>query len=506
MTVAGVREQVETEVAPPRRREERPARPSLKPGTIALAGLAIGVLVLVAETLNRRLSTDVFWQLAAGQWMLTHHALIGHDPFSYTESHRRWVNDEWGSEVVLALLFRAIGAAAYNVIAIVTGSVCLICSLAYARALGARGGRLAAIAILLALGICNFVTQDRGLSFSLIWLPLELLLLHRARSNPRWHWGLVPLCVLWVNTHGSILLGLAVLGIELAWAVLPAGLVERVGGVGRSPHPGALGLAAAGSLVASCISPYGPGLLAYDLSVSRNPQIVASIVEWQSPNFHSTLVLLFFLIPFTVLAVATRRRPVALLETTLVIVFLLCALRSERFVIYLMVATVGLVATLPPRPEWGRLARRVSGAVALGLVVGLLEIPSVPAGSVTTDTPVQVFNFLAAHPGRIFTQYTWGDYSIARHRQTFADGRTDLFTGKVLTQFFAVGNVSTDPDPTLLRYHVDYVVWARGSALYEYLVHDPRWKVVDRTAPAVVFARRSAWSGMSAPIGARVLQ
>jgi hypothetical protein len=106
---------------------------------------------------------------------------------------------------------------------------------------------------------------------------------------------------------------------------------------------------------------------------------------------------------------------------------------------------------------------------------------------------VAAFNFLSSHPGRIFTQYTWGDYSIARHRQTFADGRTDLFVGPVLTEFFDVGDVSVNPDPILSRYHVDYVVWARGTSLYQYLVHDPRWEVVDRTGPAVVFARRSNW-------------
>ena len=46
--------------------------------------------------------------MAAGQWMLAHHAFMGLDPFSYTESHRRWVTDEWGSELALAGLFRAL--------------------------------------------------------------------------------------------------------------------------------------------------------------------------------------------------------------------------------------------------------------------------------------------------------------------------------------------------------------------------------------------------------------
>jgi hypothetical protein len=105
---------------------------------------------------------------------------------------------------------------------------------------------------------------------------------------------------------------------------------------------------------------------------------------------------------------------------------------------------------------------------------------------------VAAFNFLAPHPGRIFTQYTWGDYAIARHRATFVDGRTDLFVGRVLSEFFAVSNLTAAPDPILSRYDVDYVVWAPRTPLALYLEKDQKWQVVDRTHQALVFARRTA--------------
>jgi hypothetical protein len=454
----------------------------------------VGVSILVTATLSRSLSTDVFWQLAAGQWMLAHHAVVGLDPFSYTEAHHRWVADEWGSEVALAALFKLFGAAAYNLFSVLTGTMCLVCTMAYARALGARGGRLAAIAVLLAVGIAAFVTQDRGLSFSLIWLPLELLILTKARANARWLWWLPVLCVAWVNTHGSILVGLFVLGVELAWSIAPPSVAAHVGGVGRSPFPKPLALATAGSVLASFVSPYGPGLLSYDLSVARNTQIGQYIEEWKSPDFHSLFVLLTIGVPLLVLILAVRRRRIMLLEVTLGAAFFLGTLHSIRVEIYLMIAAAGLAATLPRRKEWSAMARRWVGAGAIGLMIALLATPSVPAGSVTRDTPVQAFNFLAAHPGRIFTEYTWGDYSIARHRATFVDGRTDLFAGPVLSEFFAVSNVTTAPDPILDRYHVDYVVWAPHTPLELLLAHDRTWMVVDRTSEAVVFARRSTWT------------
>jgi hypothetical protein len=461
--------------------------------TVELIGLALGIGILAVAAMDHQLSTDVFWSLTAGQSILAHHSLFGNDAFTYTEPHRHWIADEWGSEVVLASLFKVFGNAAFTIFAVGTGGLSLLCTRAYARALGARGGRVAIMVVLLAMGLIGVVTQDRGLSFSLIWLPLELLILTKARANPRWLWWLPALFVLWVNTHGSILLGLAVLGLELGWALVPARLLEGAAGRGRSTHPRQLGVALVVSVLASCLSPYGPSLLRYDLGVSFNGQIGQYIEEWGSPNFHSVELLLSFTIPLVVLVLAVRARRLMVLELTLTFGFLLATLHATRFVIYLFVAACGLAACLPARRPWGERARRAAGALSVGLFIALVAAPSVPAGSVVSSTPVKAFDFLSDHPGRIFTEYTWGDYSIVRHRATFVDGRTDYFSGAVLSDYFAVSNLTTDPDSVLSRYDVSYVVWDRGTPLYTYLSHDPRWVVVDRTTPAVVFARRSVW-------------
>ena len=475
--------------APARPVSSEPTR-RMSQRSIELIGLAIGIGFITAVALGRELSNDAFWSLAAGQWMLGHHAVMGLDPFSYTESHRRWVTDEWGSEVALAGLYRAVGAAAYNVYPIVLGAASLLAIASYARALGARGGRVVAIVLLFALGIAGVVVSDRGLDFSLVWLPVELLLLTKGRADRRWLLALPLLCVAWVNTHGSILIGLLVLGVELGWSLAPDRLVAWIGGVRQSPYPGSLALALLGSLLASCLTPYGPGLLAYDIRVAGNSQIAHYIDEWNSPNFHSFTVVLVYCVPLLVLVACARTRRIPVLEGSLAAALFVEALRTQRLVVYLMVVAAGLAATLPARPPWGTVARRWAGGGLVVCAILILAAPSVPAGTVSSTLPVRAFDYLAPHHGRIFTEYTWGDYSIARHRATFADGRTDLFEGDVLTEFFAVTNLTTNPDPVLARSDVSYVVWAPRTALSEYLSHDPRWRVVDRTAVATVFARR----------------
>ncbi len=457
---------------------------------IEAAGILIGIALVASVARAHSLSNDEFWSLAAGQWMVAHHAFMGLDPFSYTEAQRRWVTDEWGSELALAGLFRAFGNEAYSLYAVVLGGLCLVTSAVYARALGARGGRVVAIVLVLAVGIAGIVAGDRGLDFSLVWLPLELLLLTKARRDPRWLILVPVLCLFWVNTHGSILLGLVVLTVELGWSLIPAGVVRRIGGVQQSSSTGPLGLALLGSVLASCITPYGPGLLVYDVDVARNGQIAQYISEWNSPNFHSVMTLLVYCVPLAVLVACLWSRRIPLLEGTLGVLLFVEALQTQRLAVYLLIVAAGLAATLPARAPWGTTARRWAGGGLVALTIVVLAIPAVPAGSVASNQPVQAFDYLQSHPGRIFTEYTWGDYSVARHRATFVDGRTDLFEGRVLTEFMAVTNLTTNPDPVLSASHVSYVVWAPGTPLALYLGRDPRWHVVDRSAVALVFARR----------------
>jgi hypothetical protein len=246
--------------------------------------------------------------------------------------------------------------------------------------------------------------------------------------------------------------------------------------------------------LATFITPYGPYLDYYDIHVATNTQIGQYITEWNSPDFHAVMTIVVFVLPIAIFALALRQSRLMVLEATLTALFFIGALHSVRIAIYLFVATAGLAASLPMRKEWGPRARRIAGAIGIVVAITMLAAPSVPVGTVTSDTPVTAFNFLSDHPGRVFTQYVWGDYSIIRHRATFADGRTDLFTGPVLTEFFDVTRVTVNPDPILSRYHVDYVVWPYKSPLEEYLSHDSEWVVVDRTGPAVVFARKSIWN------------
>ena len=166
---------------------------------------------------------DSYWHIAAGAWMLDHHAVAQTDPFSFTFGGKPWISHEWGAEILMALIYRVAG---WPGLMLVT-----------ATALGATAAIMARWAARYISGLALWVSVCAGLSLIAphylirphIWiLPLlalwvEALLKARAenRAPPFWQAGLI---LIWVNMHGSFLIGLALIapfGLEAVLATEP---------------------------------------------------------------------------------------------------------------------------------------------------------------------------------------------------------------------------------------------------------------------------------------------
>src|ERR1700761_3743549 len=72
--------------------------------TAGLAGFAVAAFA--PQLFN---DGDTYWPISAGQWMLAHHAVLRADPFSYTLAGAAWNAQEWLSEILMALVWRAGG-------------------------------------------------------------------------------------------------------------------------------------------------------------------------------------------------------------------------------------------------------------------------------------------------------------------------------------------------------------------------------------------------------------
>src|SRR6059058_5068398 len=75
----------------------------------AWAAAALFLLVAIAAAVPIR-SYDYFWHLAAGRWMVDHHAIPLQDPLAVASVKTPWINGEWLYEVALYATHASDGA------------------------------------------------------------------------------------------------------------------------------------------------------------------------------------------------------------------------------------------------------------------------------------------------------------------------------------------------------------------------------------------------------------
>lgn len=459
--------------------------------------LLLGPIYIWAHVIDSRLSGDVFWQLAAGQKMLQQGHVLHFDPFSWTRYEKPWVAEEWGFEVLLALLRGGIGPWAFWIISAGVATLAVFSVVARLREMGHSWEKTALLVALMSLAFPIFI-KVRPQVFSYAFTGWELYFLTRSRRQPKILWILPPLLWIWTNLHGSFLLGFLLLGFEFLWTVRPVrfGLFYTPESVVAPRQLLGVGFVAA---VLSFVNPNGPGLWAYAWHVSFSPVISQIIMEWQSPNFHNGVMLAAVVGPLAalILLMAGRRSSVPWPEVVLTGGFFVATLRATRFLPYYLLEWPILVAELSGPLEFRRLKPLVVAPVIAALEVVLLLLhPAYAPGTISLQEPKAAVTYLQRHHAtRVLNAYHWGGYLIYRHVPVFVDARTDFYLpSHVLQNYLAVKNLSQDPNQVMAQYRVNYVLWPPHQALDQFLLADRRsWRVVFDSPAAVVYQHRGTW-------------
>ena len=465
------------------------------PAIIVIVGACAA---LFHQIMHVGLAGDVYFHWAAGVWMLDHHSVIRTDVFSYTVAGRHWLADEWGYEVALAWLVRTFGAGSFWLVSAGSCSAAVLLGAATWRRAGAAWLWIAALSALAAGGlVVGLAVRPQDPSY--MFFAAELFLLSLARGRTRWLIALPPLLLVWANVHGSFLLGLGVLGLEVLWSVLPdfPGRLR----VSRRLPTRPVAATAAFSIGATFINPHGVALLGYALHVSSSTELTSLIQEWQSPNFHGLLVLFLVVGPLLWLigTLGCSDRPLALEDVVISFVLLIATLHAVRFLPYLVLAWCAVLSRATPLRTESIRPSLLSLPIAIVLAVALVAGPHIAAGAPAqgqsgNDMPVAAAEFVQQQHGRVFSTYWWGDYLIHLGVPVFVDGRTDLYFGTdILSTYVNVSSLYVEPDAIFRHWDVQWVLWNRSSALSTYLLKDHHWKLVLSSGDAEVFQHLGPW-------------
>jgi len=406
--------------------------------------------------------SDAGWHIRNGESILATATLPRTDPYSFTRAGQPWFAWEWLADVAVGAVHRAAGLRGVALLyAGLIGGVTWM----WFRLHWALGGDflLACAMAPLMLSTCNIHWLARPHVFGWLFLLGAVWWAEKLDSEPRPQGAVLlflPLAAfsaLWANVHGSFFLGPAV------FLVYAAGAWLRRGIWGEKDPVRIYVAAAAVSLLAGLLNPYGWRLYRHVFDYLTDSALLARIGEFQSFNFHAPgagQIILAVLLGMAggVLALL-RRRPE---HTLLAILFTALALRSARALplaalVLLPIANPAIAGSLAAaRGLTERLRARIDAFLAysarlrkidarfrgyalapLVLLACLALLQRLPAGFSPEQFPVAAYSHIPAG-ARLYAPDKFGGYLIYRSAgslKVFFDGRSDLYGAQFLEDY-----------------------------------------------------------------------
>jgi hypothetical protein len=443
---------------------------------------------------------DVWWHIKNAQYLITQHKFIRVDMYSYTVAGTPWLDHEWLSEIPFYFVWKAGGLLGLYVLysLLVEGVLAGLFYLAY-KASGNVKSAFVASFVGTVLAVVNF--GPRNILFGWAYLIILLLIMlkyRRTGTGPLW---VIPgLFCLWINSHGSWLIGLIVFALIIGSGMV-GGVWGKIEAVRWSPRQMKEVLAtAAASVAALFLNPYWYRLVYYPFDLGFRQKLnIEHVEEWMSVNFHEPRGKVVLLFLFAILAAALlHRRRWRLEEVALTLFGLYAGLTYVRFLFLAAILITPVLARrldLPPyRPEIDKPLLNAA-MIALLVTIMITRLPSqaILDNDIALKEPLGGLAYLEkyGHSARVFNNYGWGGYMILHTPSVrpFIDSRTDIFEyNGLLKDYLDVIGIHT-PLEILDKHRIRYVLFQVSDPLSYLLSNTPAWKVVYKDGVSVVFER-----------------
>jgi hypothetical protein len=457
---------------------------------------------------------DLWWHLRNAQILLTSHHFIRQDIYSFTTVGQPWINPEWLAEIPYYLAFRAFAERGIFLVMIfavdlIIAGVLLLCY--------RRSGQIAAswLATWIAVLLAAINIGPRTILFGWLCFLGEMLILDAFRRGRDRLWLLVPLFALWVNLHGTWLIGYAFFVLYLASGLLQ-GSWGSIESVRWNPQQWrkliTVGTAAIAALF---LNPYGWRLVVYPFDLIFRQQLnVAVVDEWHSVDFQSYYGTVIFLIAAGImLFTLAQRRSWLLSDVLFALLAFYAALTHKRFlflagIIVCPMLSIELASHVfsPYDPKKDKRWLNVAIMSAFYLF-GIYHIPP------STDLhaaesryfPAAALPDLNSHCANqhVLNRYEWGGYLIwnAREIPVFLDSRTDIFEHHSVLLDYLKATGLNDSLAILDRYRIGCVLLNSNSELVYLLRHLPGWNVQHEDAVATLVVRDAGDNGNQSKAG-----
>lgn len=465
-----------------------------------LATLLVGRVFYEARGFS--VDPDLWWHIKVGDDILRTHHFPTTDSYSWTVAGHPWIAYEWLGEVFLALVNRlggVLGLAAFLIG--LSGLIMLaLYLLSTVRGGNSKAGFISSV-ILCSLAAGSFTARPQ--MFGYLFLVFTLLILEKFRQGTSWLlWALPPIFLVWVNIHGSFVIGIGIVVVYLLAGLLDfsAGSVEANAWTAKQRLQ--LESALLMCLAVLPITPYGTQLAVYPLDMAfSQPVNVANVSEWRPMPFDllgGKIFLGIVIVMFALQLLARFRWNLA--ELLLLTGGTAMACLHVRFILLFVPFCVPIFATMLAKwiPPYKRSIDKFAfnavlmGAIAVAMIHYWPTRKSLDE-AVAKNFPVAAVNHLLEHPepGKLLNTYGFGGYLVRTGIPTFIDGRGDLYErGGVFGDYMRLTMFKPGGFSVLDRYGISACLLSPDEPLAVALLHSPEWQSVYRDETSVLVRRR----------------
>jgi hypothetical protein len=469
-----------------------------------LGSVLMGAVFLATRSFA--VDPDLWWHLAVGQNIIATHSWPITDPYSFTVAGHPWLAYEWLGDVLFAAVARFFGLRGLDIALVVLAGAVMLALYFYGMLrTGNAKAAFAASIVLLVLAFPSFSLRPQMLGF--LFLILTLIALERFhQGKDRALWLLPALFLVWVNTHGSWVIGLGAIVVNLASGLAKLRLGSLEARRWSTRERIRLQLILLLSLAVLPLTPYGtrvsasPFEFAFDL-----PLNVANIREWQPMPFSlpGGKLFLFLLLAFFLLSMALRFR-CRLAELVLFVGGTIMACLHMRFLLVFVPFFMPLFAATIARwlpMDKTRKGKPVLHAIAMVVMLAAMAygLPSAKqvAQSVARQFPVRAVEYLRQHPlaGPMYNTYGYGGYLIwtLPGHKVFVDGRADVYErGGAFADYLQIETLKPAAFALLRSYGIQSCFLTREEPLATALSASPEWRKIYSDDLSVLFVRQSS--------------
>jgi hypothetical protein len=429
---------------------------------------------------------DIWWHLANARILCESHHFIYVEPYSFTVAAQPWVDPEWLSELPFWFGYKAFGLVGIFLVAWlgVSANVLFVYWRSY---LGMRHAGVALWMSALGFVLMWVNASARTVLFAYLAMSAELGILEAAeRGRPNKLWLLPALFCVWINLHGSWIIGIGLLILYIFCGLfrVRAGIFQQEGFSVEQRN--CLLAALGGSLATLFVNPYGWRLVWNPLDMAFNQSLnIANVVEWQPLNLGWNVgKAAAIVIGLTILANVIHSRKWKVYEFAFVFFAWYAAFDHARFTFLAAVVTIPMLGAGMQRsffplsdPKTIPLMNGLVATCVICIVVWYFPTNLLVQKGMVEEFPLQSIASIQPCWRTLNEEHIGGimDFNL---KPTFIDTRWDTFEHHgVFNDYLDIFRLR-NALPLLEKYRIDHALLLKDQPLTYVLERTPGWSVL----------------------------